>query len=168
MITRMDEEKQHMRDVGSRMKSAAKEAGFDAQRIANEMGVAMQSVYNWWKGTREPGLLKLSRYADITGKQIGWFFGEDGNRAAQADDLVMRMIRLAMEGIDLGQAYEMVTKGEGGLTQREREMASAGSELLRAELTRRAGRPLDQLTEEERSALARQVLAEAQRPGGRK
>ncbi len=163
----VNEERQHMKEVGARMKEAAKAAGLDAAAIAAEMGVALQSIYNWWKGTREPGLLKLSRYADIVGREVGWFFDPNGKHTAQVDDTMMRIIRLGMEGLDLLQAYEMVTKGDGALTRREREVVAAGSEMFRSELTRRAGKPLDQLTEEERSHLGRALLDEALRPGGK-
>ena len=164
---RTAEEIQWLKDLGGRLKQAAKDAGMDATAVKTAMGCSIQTVYNYWKGTREMSLRDISRYSDVTGRPIEYFFDPAGKHHAQVDDVMMRIIRLGMEGIDLGQAYQMVLKQDGGLSRRELETASAGSDLFRAELTRRAGRPLDQLTEEERNLLARQVLADAMRPAGK-
>jgi transcriptional regulator with XRE-family HTH domain len=142
--------------IGARLKRAAKEAGLDATAVSEKIGVSVQTIYNWWKGSRQPDLVDLQKYAEAVGKEEGWFFDPERRRVAQADDFAVRLVWLAMEGMDFGQAYDSVTNGNGSLSPRERRMISAGTEAVKAYISQQGD--WSALSAEDRVRLLRQVV----------
>jgi transcriptional regulator with XRE-family HTH domain len=142
--------------IGARLKRAAKEAGLDATAVSEKIGVSVQTIYNWWKGSRQPDLVDLQKYAEAVGKEEGWFFDPERRRVAQADDFAVRLVWLAMEGMDFGQAYDSVTNGNGSLSPRERRMISAGTEAVKAYISQQWD--WSALSAEDRVRLLRQVV----------
>jgi transcriptional regulator with XRE-family HTH domain len=142
--------------IGARMKQAAQEMGMDASDVAEKMECATGTIYGWWRGARQPDLVDLQRYAEAVGKEEGWFFDPERRRVKQADDFAVRLVWLAMEGMDFGQAYDSVTEGNGSLSPRERRMVSAGTEAVRAYINQQGDWAA--LSAEERVRLLRRVV----------
>ena len=149
--------------IGARLKQAAHEAGMDAEDLGNRLGVSTQTVYNWWRGSRQPDLVDLQHYAEAVGKEEGWFFDPERRRVAAVDDFAVRALWLVMEGQDFGQTYEQLTEGKGGLSPRERRMISAGTDLLRDYISRQAD--WGSLPVEDRVRLLRRIVEEVHRDG---
>lgn len=148
------------RVIGSRLKQAAKEQGLDARGLAEQLGLAglkvtPQTIYNWWTGVRQPDLVDLQTYAEVTGKEVGWFFDPEGKQAGEAVELVLRIVWLAMEGYDLADATDRVVGGER-LSPRDRRTISAGTEWVREQFIRQPG--WASLPAEEQMRLLRRVL----------
>lgn len=62
-------EKNH---VGLRLRMARAEAKLTLEQVAAMMGVSAQSVHNWEAGKNWPTKDKLSRLAEILGKDVQW------------------------------------------------------------------------------------------------
>lgn len=144
--------------IGDRMKQAAVEADMDAKAVAAKMGCAVGTIYGYWRGARQPDLVDLQRYAEAVGKEEGWFFDPERRRVAQVDDFAVRLVWLAMEGMDFGLAWDQVVDGKGSLSPRERRMISAGTEAVRAHINREAD--WSSLSAEERVKLLRRIVEE--------
>jgi hypothetical protein len=68
----------------------------------------------------------------------------------------VRLVWLAMEGMDFGQAYDNVTNGNGSLSPRERRMISAGTEAVKSYISQQGD--WSALSAEDRVRLLRQVV----------
>jgi hypothetical protein len=106
-------------------------------------------------GGRQLDTVGLARYAEVVGKQPGWFFDPEGQKVGEAVDLVLRIVWLTMEGHDLADATERVVGGNG-LSPRDRRTISAGTGWVREQFTRRP--EWTSLPAEEQMRLLRRVL----------
>ena len=65
--------------IGQNIEKARKESGLTQDELARDVGVTPGSLGHWEKGIRACKPIYLSKIAEITGKPIGWFFGEIAN-----------------------------------------------------------------------------------------
>jgi hypothetical protein len=77
---------------------------------------------------------------------------------------VIRILRLALEGMDPADAYRRVTRGEGRLSARELGLLSSGGKFLRSYCDEVAGGDFHALSQEEQLRLLQQVAHQASTP----
>ena len=125
------------REIGQRMKAAAKAKGLNAYVIADALGVRPPTVYRWWAGTFLPGRKTMAAYADLVEKPLQAFYGEEA--AAEAIDLLLGIVNRVMEGEEAEQAVEVVLGGSSALTDGQRAELREVAPYLKERLARILG-----------------------------
>lgn len=107
-------------DIGKRIRTARLEAGYDtADKLAARLPVSGQAVRKWERGSAMPTHENLSLVAELTGKPIGYFYGE-----AHADlASEVRRLRERLENLGIAPVGQQVliplvghvTAGTGGI-----------------------------------------------------
>lgn len=67
-------------DLQNRVASALvelKATGFSNKRAGDKIGVTENTIKNWIDGKTVPDSYQLQKIAEVTGKSIDWFYGED-------------------------------------------------------------------------------------------
>lgn len=59
--------------VAARIRRARKEADLSHDRLGDRVGTSRQHLISLEKGRHRPRLEMLSRIADATGREVGWF-----------------------------------------------------------------------------------------------
>jgi transcriptional regulator with XRE-family HTH domain len=126
-----DERKEFKRQLGDRMRSAARTGGWTSDRLAEAMDVEGGTVRGWWVGRTEPSVGKLTRYAELVKVSVEWLLHGD-ERPMGASGLFiewfLRVRALTDRGLTPAEAIEEVTgpapTGVEGweLTPEEREL----------------------------------------------
>lgn len=153
--------------VGKRMKAAAVQSGLSAYKIADQLGVKASTIYRWWYGERAPSSELLTRYANLLGKPVGYFYGQEKEEAEPREivDVLVCWADLLMSGEEPGTAFDRVTGEPDELTPRERQKLAVAASEMRNDLIQAAGGDWALLTEEQRRQILHQIaaLAEARR-----
>jgi transcriptional regulator with XRE-family HTH domain len=66
-------------DIGKKIKQARNEAGLNQSELATRMKTHQVTIARLENGERRCSLKNLKSISEITGKPIGWFFGEDSS-----------------------------------------------------------------------------------------
>src|SRR4051794_26286764 len=93
--------------IGARMRAAARESGFTAEQIAQELGVRPQTVYRWWTNERVPERDWLARYAALVRRPVTFFYTDD--RLAELVGFLREFIDLTMAGEEPTGAWDQLT-----------------------------------------------------------
>jgi transcriptional regulator with XRE-family HTH domain len=118
------------------MRYAARRVGLTAHEIRQEMGLKTQeAVYRWWGGDRAPKPQHLTRYAEVVGETVAYFY-QPSDPPPISEARVRQVV---------AEAEREVSQGQSGARGELREF-----------LVARLGKDLDQLTPGER----REVLWE--------
>ncbi len=76
------------RQLGARMRAAARGAGLTQEEVGRALGMARHcerrnaSVSRWYSGQDVPGVERLREFARLVGQPAGWFFGEESRVGA--------------------------------------------------------------------------------------
>jgi len=66
---------------GQRVKEARHRAGLTQQEVAGEMFVTQNTVLNWEKGSRQPGLYTACKLAKLLNVSVGYLMtGEENEK----------------------------------------------------------------------------------------
>jgi len=112
-----------MKFRGDQLATARHAAGYhSAEAFGAAIGVSGQAVRTWEGGQHAPSEVNLARIVEITGRPVGYFYGEQ-NASVETADLVRQLQVLLGPGgaamIDGGLAtvplYDRVTAGSGGV-----------------------------------------------------
>lgn len=125
------------RRLGQRMKQAAAAAKLDAATLAKEMELQhVTTIYKWWGGEDCPQLHKVQRYADLTGRPVGWFYDPVwGNDVAQeAAEVLTDLCQAVLNGKGLGEAFDAATAEPEWLSPAIRRDLDAGDAAVRERL----------------------------------
>jgi transcriptional regulator with XRE-family HTH domain len=80
--------------IGERMQQARREArggrGYTQQEMARLMDVTPITLSRWETGTRQPSFAALTRFAELVGKPMAYFFEEE----PQQDDYSQALLRI--------------------------------------------------------------------------
>jgi len=63
--------------IPERLRTAVEGSGYSAAEVARRAGVSVQSMQGWLSGTKSPSAANLGALALITGRSVGYFYGED-------------------------------------------------------------------------------------------
>ncbi len=127
-------------DLGRRIASARIEAGYTKQEdFATALSSNIYTVRNWEQGKSRPKHEMLERIAQLTGKPIGWFFGEVGTTTDLAAGLVdtQRRLDALAELIDPPQLTP-AGEPEPGIVELLEDAAALASLGLQLDATERA------------------------------
>lgn len=159
------------KDLGRRLKNAAKGKGLDAPDVARDLDVTVATVHNWWAGRSSPKPQKIRDYADLVGSTVDELIPAregNGERIESLSEAIQRALGLVGEGMDPAEALSyvagLIKPGlQPSVADLER-FTGRGEELRRA-LVEHSPEVLAELSPEQREAvlnLAR-LLAEGNR-----
>ncbi len=65
------------RRFGLQLRRARKEASITLDRMAEQLEVSRSAITHWEAGRNLPELARMPEISEVTGKSIGWFFGDE-------------------------------------------------------------------------------------------
>lgn len=145
---------------GARFKTAAKANRFTSARIGELVGAEDGSIRGYWSGEHVPSADKLQRYAEVTGYSVEWLlYGPPAE--AQPGRLVEWVIAFAdrvAAGDDPAAAIEAAAGQPAAISDQVRARLAQGSDAMRRSIEEMAGRPWNELTQDERRRLALRLV----------
>lgn len=82
----------------TRLREAIADSGLSIGEIAERIGVTKEAVKAWLTPRAKPTLARLHMLAKVTGKPVGWFFGEDAlPEDIRLDAMIGRQVRTLLE-----------------------------------------------------------------------
>ncbi len=151
-------------EMGHRIKKAAEEAGLSGYAIAKRLKVHFPTVYRWLRGDRMPAPALLQAYADLVGKPVAYFYGqeEENERPQEVADLLLAWAERLMAGEEPGRAFDRVTGEPTELGPPERQQLASAAAAMREDLIQASGGDWDLLTEPQRRQILRQIARMAE------
>jgi transcriptional regulator with XRE-family HTH domain len=125
--------------VGRRLKQARNEQGLTMAGLAEVLGVTEKSVTNYESGRRDPDWATLERIADATGRDLAWFFQDEGAAEPEPEptkpDMPSLLAQLVAAQVQMLQAQ---ARAEERADQRHGEMMQALTALTHEQMRTRA------------------------------
>jgi len=152
------------RELGRRMRAAARDAGLDSTQIARRLGVGSSTVRHWWSGNTEIPAGRLAAYADLVSRPVAVLLGDAAAdalyRAGQRD-----LLNELLGGGGFAAVVERLSHGvpfsAGRLAGLEADVT-----LLRAAVERHTGRRWAALSPSEREEVLRALLEQLNQGDG--
>lgn len=66
--------------VGFRLRAARQEIKMSQGDLATAVGLSFQQIQKYEKGTNRVSMSMMKHLADVIGKRVGWFVGEEPNQ----------------------------------------------------------------------------------------
>ncbi|GJD77971.1 helix-turn-helix domain-containing protein [Methylobacterium gregans] len=85
--------------MGARLTEARRAAGLTQRTVAAAIGVSAAQLQKYEKGTNRLSATSLPVIADLVGKQISWFFGDEPELTTEESAEIERAVLGAVQGI---------------------------------------------------------------------
>jgi transcriptional regulator with XRE-family HTH domain len=148
-------------ELAARLKQTAHDAEFTAEQIAEQLGVSSAAVWAWWSGRNEPPVEMLVAYARVVGRCLEYLatgVSASGRDPALFAEWLFALVDRVMAGEEPSHAFDAVTKSPAILNDRERRSFQRRAGAFRRFIGEAAGRPWEELSEDERRSLVDRLL----------
>lgn len=166
-MSRVSKEPTHLERMAQALRRAITEAGISQKELARRADIGYSTLAKYVAGSRAPEGEILERLVQALGKHGHLLTDVIPNHIVdrQLETVLVRAVRLLMQGQSMVDAMETITGGE--VSKEGKASLSGRSDALRDEVRRAALQLFDQfydaLSEEQERVIARMVIQWTQR-----